>query len=91
MGAAAIVTFGVGAVLLRSHDCGSASNLPNALMLGGIVLGLVVAIIGGVSFVDTRRTAALLYVLLGIVPIVLMGAVVFAIFTGHWVHSCSSD
>src|SRR5262245_26528660 len=65
MGASAIVTFGVGAFLLRSRAC---ETLPIVLILSGVVLGLVVAIIGVVSFVRARRPAALL-VLLGIVPI----------------------
>jgi hypothetical protein len=53
-------------------------------MLLGMGLGLVVAIIGVVSFVRARRPAALLLVLLGIVPILLSVAVVFATVNGHW-------
>jgi hypothetical protein len=54
------------------------------LILSGIGLGLVVAIIGVVSFFRTRRPAALLFALLGFVPMLLSVAVVFASVTGHW-------
>ena len=101
-GVGAVALFFVGAALVRTREwsCkyrfwsdGSHNPKPamaGALVVGGIALGIVVAIIGIRRYRRTHRSIDLLVVAVGLVPLIAALAVVLLLPHGSWAYDCST-
>ena len=64
--------------------------MAGALVVGGIAVGIVVAVIGIRRYRRTRRPIDLLVVAVGLVPLIAALAAVLLLPHGSWAYDCST-